>query len=341
MSERRCSASKPVSHEPDAPPAGEGGREGEHEDEPWYELIFECESADANALCASLEDALSEAGGEAPASLTIEDARSDRPELPDASDPLEPLSGEMPLWPQVRVRALYRDPIDLQALKVRLPGATGLRRRVLCDRDWQASALEAIHPIEIGDLWIGPERLAPPSSARTGRKVVFLSPGLAFGSGRHPTTRLCLERLVANPPCDQDVLDYGCGSGILAIVAAMLGAKRVFAFDIEPQALEATRRNARLNRVSDRIRTISDPKAIEALPCASFSLILANILARTLVDLAPGIGRLTAPEGEIALSGILADQSDMVIAAYERDFDSRLAATSDGWSLIEGRRRRG
>ena len=134
------------------------------------------------------------------------------------------------------------------------------------------------------------------------------------------------------------MLDYGCGSGILAIVAAALGARRVLAFDIEPQALEATKRNARLNGFSDRIRTMSDPSEIEALPPGSFSLILANILARTLVDLAPDIGRLAASEGEIVLSGILADQSDTVIAAYAEDFDPRLAATCDGWSLIKGRR---
>eukprot|EP00119_Amphimedon_queenslandica_P004067 XP_003391617.1 PREDICTED: uncharacterized protein LOC100635373 [Amphimedon queenslandica] len=243
----------------------------------------------------------------------------------------------MPLWPQVTVRALHRDPIDIQALNARLPGAGGLRQRVLRERDWQAAAVEDVHPIVIGDLWIGPDRENPPPD-RAGRKLVFLSPGLAFGSGRHPTTRLCLERLVANPPRDQDVLDYGCGSGILAIVAAVLGAKRVLAFDIEPQALEATKRNAERNRVSDRIRTISDPKEIEALIPGSFSLILANILARTLVEIAPRLGRLAAPAGEIALSGILADQSDRVISAYAADFESRLAATCDGWSLIEGRR---
>ncbi len=313
-------------------------REEEHRPGDWYRLSFECEREDTHALCSALEDASTEEGGEAPTSLTIADAEPERRRLPDPSDPLEPAAGEMPLWPRVRVCALYRNPVDTKTLRARLPGAVGLECRRLRDRDWSAAAREEIHPIEIGDLWIGPDRKSLPPRDRAGRRVVLLSPGLAFGSGRHPTTRLCLERLAAKPPRGQIVLDYGCGSGILAIVAAALGAKRVLAFDIEAQAVQATQRNARLNRVSDRIRTISDPKEIEALSPASFSLILANILAGTLVDLAPRIGRLAASRGEIVLSGILARQSDSVIAAYREDFDPRLAALLDGWALIEARR---
>ena len=264
-------------------------------------------------------------------SMTLEDA-GDSPQI-------EPGPGETPLWPQVRVRALYEHCADLDTVRTMLPVAAGVgpvRVREIADRDWLAAVREDIVPIEVGPLWIGPHGASPPPN----RIVVRLEPGLAFGSGRHATTRLCLERLVATPPAGIDVIDYGCGSGILAIAAAALGARRVGAFDIDPQALRATTENARINGVSDRVSvTAADPAASHAF--APASLVLANILAEPLVELAPVLAAITRPGGSLALSGLLEAQADQVAGAYRSAFDMGVAAASDGWVRLDGRRRAG
>ena len=212
------------------------------------------------------------------------------------------------------------------------PRVTNLRTREIADRDWLAAAREDVEPLEIGSLWIGPHGTAPPP----GRAAVHLEPGLAFGSGRHPTTRLCLEWLVAWPPTGLDVVDYGCGSGILAIAAAALGARRVTALDIDPQARQATVENARINGVSDRVRVIADRAAIT--PAES---VVANILAGTLVELAPVISGMTMPRGNLALSGLLDAQADEVSTAYRDAFDIHVAASRDGWTRLDAIRRSG
>ena len=265
-------------------------------------------------------------------SVTLEDA-GDAPQL-------EPGPGETPLWPRVRVRALYERAADRDAVRLALPGApatTNVRVREIADRDWIAASREDIVPIGIGRLWIGPHRAIPPP----GRVVVRLEPGLAFGSGSHPTTRLCLERLAAAPPAGIDVIDYGCGSGILAVAAAALGARRVLALDIDPQALHATAENARINGVSDRVSVAAAETATAASGAAAepASLVVANILAGTLVDLAPVLSALTTPGGDLALSGILEAQADDVAGAYRSTFDIDVGGTSDGWLRLDGRRR--
>ena len=241
----------------------------------------------------------------------------------------------MPLWPRVRVRALYEHPIDSDALRAALPdtpAVTDMRTRTIADRDWVAAAREDVEPIEIGSLWIGPGWATPPP----GRAVVRLEPGLAFGSGRHPTTHLCLERLAAAPPVGIDVIDYGCGSGVLAVAAAVLGARRVLALDVDPQALRATAENARINGVLDRVSTVEAGTAIAPVP-----LVLANILAGTLVELAPVLASVTAPGGSLTLSGILEAQADEVAGAYRGAFDIHAGGMSDGWMRLDGRRRTG
>ena len=261
-------------------------------------------------------------------SVTLEDAGDD-PQL-------EPEPGATPLWPHVRVRALYEHPIDPAAVRSVLPGvaaAANVAVREIAERDWIAASREDIAPIEIGSLWIGPQWAMPAPD----RIVVRLEPGLAFGSGRHPTTRLCLERLAAAPPAGMDVIDYGCGSGILAVVAAALGARRVVALDIDPQALRATTENARINGVSDRVIVVAADAATDAA-VEPASLVVANILAGPLVELAPMLAALTAPGGDLALSGILEAQADEVAGAYRDAFDMKVGARSDGWVRLDGRR---
>ena len=275
--------------------------------------------------------------------MTLEDAGDD-PQL-------EPVPGAMPLWPHIRVRALYESSIDPNAVRAVLAGAaaaTNVHTRTIADRDWLAASREDIEPIEIGALWIGPcWATAPPE-----RTIVRLEPGLAFGSGRHPTTRLCLERLVATQPAGIDVIDYGCGSGVLAVAAAVLGARRVTALDIDPQARRATAENARINGVSDRVRVVAAGAAATVTAGAAArvttgaaatpaSLVIANILAEPLVELAPVLAAMTAPGGSLALSGLLEAQADEVAAAYRDAFDIHTATSSDGWMRLDGRRRTG
>ena len=263
-------------------------------------------------------------------SVTLEDAGDD-PQL-------EPQPGTTPLWPRVRVRALYEHPVDTDSVCSVLPVAapvTNVRVREIAGRDWLAAAREDVEPIDLGSLWIGPQWADPPPD----RVVVRLEPGLAFGSGRHPTTRLCLERLAAKPPEGMEVIDYGCGSGILAVAAAALGARRVIAFDIDPQALRATVENARANGVSDRVCVVAAEAAMRAPVVAPVSLVIANILAGTLVELAPALSALTRPGGNLVLSGILEPQAAEVVAAYCAGFDMLVGGESDGWVRLDGRRR--
>ena len=280
-------------------------------------------------------------------SVTLEDAGDD-PQL-------EPGPGTTPLWPHLRVRALYEHSIDPDRVRAVLPGAPAVKNvqvREIADRDWLAASREDIEPIEIGSLWIGPCWATPPPE----RTIVRLEPGLAFGSGRHPTTRLCLERLVATPPVGLDVIDYGCGSGILAIAAAVLGAHRVTALDIDPQARQATVENARINGVSDRVKVVAEGAAtgatadvaagtiagaVTSAAAAPASLVIANILAGPLVEFAPVLAAMTAPRGDLALSGILEAQADEVAGAYRDAFDIHTRTSSDGWVRLDGRRRIG
>ena len=275
-------------------------------------------------MCESLETA-------GAVSVTLEDAGDD-PQL-------EPGPGATPLWPHIRVRALFEHPIDPDALRSVLPGVpavTNVGVRKLADQDWIAASREDIVPIEIGSLWIGPHWAIPPPN----RVVVRLEPGLAFGSGRHPTTRLCLERLAATPPAGIDVIDYGCGSGVLSIAAAALGARRVHALDIDPQALRATAENARINAMSERV-TVVAAGATASTTVAPASLVIANILAGTLVELAPVLAAMTMHGGGLALSGILEAQADDVADAYRDAFDMQVGGESEGWVRLDGRRRAG
>jgi ribosomal protein L11 methyltransferase len=272
---------------------------------------------------APYEDALFAFGA---VSVTLEDA---------ADDPvLEPGPGETPLWPTVIVKALFDPDTDRatlgRALAEALPGAPPPRFEMIADQAWERVWLEDFRPMHFGRrLWVCPGGLpaGDPDAIR-----IELDPGLAFGTGTHPTTALCLEWLDGQDLSGCAVVDYGCGSGILAIAAAKLGAAQVRAVDIDPQALIATRDNAERNGVAGALTITGDP----ALAPRSADVLLANILAGPLVELAPRFAAALGPAGRLALSGLLPEQADAVTAAYRPWFHIDTSTTRDGWVLLSG-----
>lgn len=199
----------------------------------------------------------------------------------------------------------------------------------LADDDWVRRTQAQFAPFELARLWIG----ATWHSAPAGKALVRLDPGLAFGTGSHATTRLMLGFIEREVAGGDRVLDYGCGSGILAIAAAKLGARRVDAVDVDPQAVETARANAAHNDVA--VRTYDG----ETLPCGTYDIVLSNILAQPLIVLAPLLASRTAPGGRLALAGLLAPQAEEVAAAYAGEFEMRIDAELDGWALLAGRRK--
>lgn len=289
---------------------------------PFLQVTLDIGTADPGPF----EDVLFDLGA---LSVTLEDA---------ADDPvLEPAPGETPLWPTRVVKALFEASTDSdavsQALALALPGAPTPRFEAIVDKAWEREWLKDFKPMRFGRrLWVCPGGL-PAGDA--GAVRIELDPGLAFGTGTHPTTALCLEWLDGRGLQGLEVVDYGCGSGILAIAALKLGAARVRAIDIDPQALIATRDNAQPNRVEGGLVVSDDPGLGER----SCDLLVANILAGPLQELAPRFAAALRSGGELALSGILTGQAQAVTAAYQPWFDIALSATRDGWALLGGRRR--
>ena len=186
-------------------------------------------------------------------------------------------------------------------------------------------------PMRFGDrLWICPSAHPVPDEAEV---VVKLDPGLAFGTGTHPTTHLCLEALDAMQTLPASVIDYGCGSGVLAVAALLLGAQEVQCVDIDPQALTATVSNAEVNGVESNIRVSQKPAELEPA-----ELVLANILAGPLTELAPQLAELTKPGGTIVLSGILETQAEELLQTYSAWFDMQPVATMEDWARLIGTR---
>jgi ribosomal protein L11 methyltransferase len=289
-------------------------------------LRFDAAAADAEAW----SDALLEAGA-----LSVE-----------LSDPYAGAQGEVsvyaepgsdtPLWPLSRVSALFAQHNDAhatlraaaQALGLALPAAEAI---AVPEQDWVRATQAQFAPIRIDEgLWIVPSWHAPP---RPDAIVLRLDPGVAFGTGSHPTTALCLQWLRATLRGGECVLDYGCGSGILAIGAARLGAGTVVGTDIDPQAVAASRDNAARNGVDARF-TLPD-----GLPAQRYDAVVANILANPLILLAPVLAQATARAGRIALSGVLAAQADDVMAAYAAWFNIARWREAEGWVLLAGARR--
>jgi len=266
------------------------------------------------------EDALFEAGADA---VTLLDAE-DHPVH-------EPGPGERLLWPHVLVEALFAEQPDpaILAAELSLAGLlsdpAALQFGTLADQDWERAWMDQYQPLRFGEsLWICPSHVEPDPDWP---QVIRLDPGLAFGSGTHPTTALCLEWLDANDVSGKQVLDYGCGSGILAMAAALMGARKVVGVDHDPQALQATVDNAERNDLADRITVLSpedfDPEPVDC--------VLANILAGPLIELAERLSDCVAPGGWLVLSGILDEQADAVTEAYASRLETIDRTTREGW----------
>ncbi len=260
----------------------------------------------------------------------------------DAADqPLyEPKPGEVRIWRRTRVIGLFPSEADLSAVTVDVQARFGRSlgswlRDELEDRPWERVWLEHFQPMRYGRrLWVCPTGF---DLDRDGGNVILtLDPGLAFGTGTHPTTTLCLEWLDSEPSLHgARVIDYGCGSGILAVAALLLGAAQAEAVDIDPQALTATLENARKNGLAGQIRC-GAPEILDSDPK---DVLLANILANPLIELAPRLASLVKGGGRIVLSGILSEQGPEVAAAYEPWFHSLVRKDMDGWVRWEGTRR--
>ncbi|MCY1431301.1 Ribosomal protein L11 methyltransferase [compost metagenome] len=277
---------------------------------------------------ATYEDALLEVGA---VSVTFMDAE-DQPIF-------EPDLGTTPLWSHTHLLALFEADTDEAALVAHLELLTGgalpehqIER--IEDQDWERSWMDNFQPMRFGRrLWIVPSWHEAPEPDAVN---LLLDPGLAFGTGTHPTTALCLEWLDGQELDGCEVLDFGCGSGILAIAALLLGARQAVGTDIDPQALEASRDNATRNGIDPARFPVYLPADLPAKPA---EVVVANILAGPLVSLAPQITSLVAPGGSLALSGILAEQAEEVRAAYADAFDLDPTAEKDGWVRISGVRR--
>jgi ribosomal protein L11 methyltransferase len=276
---------------------------------------------------ATLEDALLAAGA---LSITLGD-QQDQPIL-------EPGVGETPLWPEVRISALFDADCDRQHIIEHLHAVHTLpageaRWETVEDRIWEREWLQHFRPMRFGKrLWVAPADARIESDDAI---VLRLDPGLAFGTGTHPSTALCLQWLAANPPAGLEVVDYGCGSGILSLAALLLGADRVHALDIDPQALVATRDNAARNALAGDRLHIDEACASETIKA---DLVLANILAGVLVELAPRFACILRPNGRAVLAGILTTQAEAVRAAYAAWFDCEAIVADAEWCRLDLRR---
>ena len=258
----------------------------------------------------------------------------------DAGDApvLEPAPGDTPLWPDTRVTALFDANVDVNALQAALLEKLQLTRlppnhvETLRDRAWEREWLKDFGTMKFGRrLWIIPGSEPAPEADNV---VVRLDPGLAFGTGTHATTALCLEWLDRIDVRGRTVLDFGCGSGILAIAACKLGAASADGVDIDLQAITASLQNAARNNVADRF-TASTAMAAET---AQFDIVIANILAGTLIENAARIGDWVKPGGQLALSGILHEQVDRVRSAYQGRIDFEPTAIRENWACLMGTR---
>lgn len=283
---------------------------------PWLQLSINSTRQAAEAI----EDALLDAGA---ASVTFED---------NADEPiLEPALGETPLWQQTRVTGLFDAATDTDGVTTFLQQQLAnpeldCRWSPLEDRDWEREWMKHYQPIRCGErLWICPSWIEPPEPQAIN---LLLDPGLAFGTGTHPTTFLCLQWLDTLELNGKTVTDYGCGSGILAIAALLLGAESANCIDIDPQALTATHDNALRNHLALAKIPVFLPQQAPAQPT---DLVIANILAGPLVALAPKLAELTNPGGRLCLSGLIETQAEEVIASYAPWFDFDPPAQQEQW----------
>jgi len=255
--------------------------------------------------------------------------------LRDAGDEpiLEPAAGTTPNWSSSIVTALFpadTNPDEIQTMLASVIDGDQLHFTVIEDRDWHAEWQQNLQPMRFGEhLWVIPAGLP---QADTGVSVT-LSPGMAFGTGGHPTTAMCLEWLQKQELSGATVIDYGCGSGLLAIAALKLGAASATAVDNDPQALEASRSNARDNFCENSLN-VNSPEDI--CNTGQYDFMVANILSGTLISLSPALEKLLRPGAGLALSGILADQAEDVISAWSDWADLRIGNQTEDWILLSG-----
>ena len=282
-----------------------------------------------------MEEALDDLGA---LSITLRDAQA---ETPDEQAIFEPGVGELPLWPTITLEALFDEHTDRRGLA----GALGellpwlepdqLSFREIADQDWERVWMDQFKPMAFGRrLWIYPWNIEPPEDDDL--VTVRLDPGLAFGSGTHPTTALCLEWLDSLDLRDKTITDYGCGSGILAIAALKLGAANAVGVDNDPQALIASADNATRNGVAERLSLYLPDQH----PGQASEVFVANILAGPLDKLAPTFASVAKAGAPFAISGILAGQQHELLQRYDEWFDDLRVDTREDWVRISGRRRR-
>ncbi len=251
----------------------------------------------------------------------------------DDEEILEPEPGATPLWATVRITALLPPDTPRDRVAAVFPNCRP-HFEIVADRDWDAEWRRSLKPLRFGQrLWVCPDGHACPDAAGIS---LTLEPGLAFGTGTHPTTALCLTWLDEQPLGNCRVLDYGCGSGILAIAALVLGARSAMAVDIDLQALSATRDNATRNGCARRLTTGLPAELLPVTAQETFEIIVANILSGPLVRLAPELRRFARPATRVALSGILIDQAPEVIAAFRPWAHLTVTADQGGWVLLAG-----
>jgi ribosomal protein L11 methyltransferase len=290
----------------------------------WKQIAIQTRSED----CAELESLLLDQGA---LSITL---------LDDKDQPIfqkEP--GATPLWDSVKLVSLFAEEQDLNPLVALLRFQPAVLNRdeiaveEVVDQDWERSWMDNFQAMQFGEkLWICPSWQEPPDPAAVN---IMLDPGLAFGSGTHATTTLCLRWLANTPMAGKEVVDYGCGSGVLGIAAALLGAGRVHAIDNDSQAIAATVDNSHRNNIASGQLTAYLP---DALPAVKADILLANILAEPLHELADHLAELVKPGGKLVLSGILLDQAEALVASYSRWFDMDRQVTEGDWVRLTGTR---
>lgn len=302
---------------------------------PYLELTLAC----TEAAQPRLELALDDIGA---LSVTLMDANAD---APDEQAIFEPGVGEQPLWRTMTLTALFAHGTAPDLILLALGAIdddldlSSAQFREVADEDWVRAWMDQFKPMQFGArTFIVPwNQDLPEAAQRPDAAVVRLDPGLAFGTGTHPTTALCLAWLDGQALAGTTVLDFGCGSGILAIAALKLGAARALGVDNDPQALIATHDNAERNDVGARLSAFAPADE----PVTQYDVVVANILASALDALAPLLAQRTRAGGTIALSGILAGQEPELLTRYAEWFDALAATGHDGWIRIDGRRRAG
>lgn len=297
---------------------------------PWLELSLTVDAAQQPLV----EDTLEALGA---LSVTLADADA---ETPDERAIFEPGVGETPLWSRTQVQALFDADADRQALAQAIGHElTGIKPsdidfHVIEDQDWERVWMDRFQPMRFGRrLWVYPWNIDPP--ADDALAIVRLDPGLAFGTGTHPTTALCLEWLDSLDLEGRSVVDYGCGSGVLAVAALKLGATHAVGIDNDPQAITASRDNATRNGVGDHL----DLYLPDDAPEAPADVFVANILAGPLAELAPRFAHLCKSGAPFALSGILDGQHDELLDVYAPWFEQLVVQRRDDWVRIDGIRK--